>query len=254
MTKIKFCPIALSTLLLFVFTCAASAAEKPKLINTQKALTAYGFPGGSFSKNNKIIKSIDDSIKEKIGTTESKPAIDTGEEFLTAAFYSDITIEDERKEKTVMIEMASGKEGALKLGSMWLRKRIDTASYYDSAIKFICEKSEVTEAEIMAYYREAMSAEIDRIVRMVLKNTPRKLYTFELEPGEDTVNAIDLIKEYYFAPTRKNYENLVKACRYFGIRGAYSYKHRVCFDAMIKILGHLSPGLRDKVVKDLKKK
>jgi len=232
----------------------SSLSAKPKLINKQKALKAYGFTRGIFNKNNRIMKSIKKKIVKKIGKTEFTSKIDTAEEFLMAAFYSEIEIKNNRNKKLLIREMSTHQEGGLKLGAMWLRKRIDTSNYYDSAIKYICKHSNVKKSEIMSYYREAMSGEIDRIVRIVLGRTPRSHYTIEFKPGTKTVNAIDLIKTYYFAPTRYNYNRLMKACKYFGMKGSYSYKHRVCFNAMIKIIGHLSQGLKSKIIRDITKK
>lgn len=245
--------IVISLIALYIITSPVYGKEKPKLIDKQKALKACGFTEGIFSRKNKILNDLDDTIKKEIGIIEGNKQINTVEELLTAVHYSDFVPKDEKYRSVFFKEMSSGTETALKLGAMWLKKRVDTAQYYQNALDYICTKSKVTESEIFKYYQEAITAEIDRIVAMVLENTPRRLYTYKPEKGKVTVNAIDLIKNYYITPTSDNYKKLVEACKYFAHKGLRSDKYMFCFRAMLKIIGHLSPGLRRKVIRDIKK-
>lgn len=246
--------IIIPLIAVYIITSPLYGINAPKLIDKQKVMKACGFSDGSFSQKNKMLNELDDKLKTEIGKIEGKEHIDTTEEFLTAVSCSNIKIKNEKYLSVFYKEMSAGKENGLKLGSMWLKKRVDTANDYQNAIDLICKESKVKEAEIFEYYREAITAEIDRIVSRVLENTPRKLYTFKPAPGKVAVNAIDLIKNYYITPTGDNYKKLVEACKYFAYKGLRSDKYMFCFGAMLKIIGHLSPGLRSKVVRDVKKK
>lgn len=227
------------------------------LIDTARAMRAYGFSDGTFNAQASIVEKLKSGVVEKVGAFENAPVIDTKEEFLTAAFYSKLEPEKPEMKAVISQELSTGSSGARKIGAMWLKKRVDRGKTYNDVISYISTSSNLTEEQLLAYYREAISAEIDSIVASVMKDIPRKYYSYfrdgdpENTSSENNVNAIDLIKEYYIQPSEGNYKNLVSAVRYFGKKGTESQRGLVRFRAFVSILEELSPHLKEQITKDI---
>jgi hypothetical protein len=227
-------------------------------INTDRAMKGYGFSDGKLKTTADIVNKIDEGIAKDVGSFENSEKLDSEEEFLSAAFYSTLKVEKPEMQKIITEELSVGSNGGRKLGAMWLKKRVDMGKPYDTALSYIEKQSNLTREQLLTYYRAAISSHIDSIVRQVMTNIPRKYYNYimngdesENNPDAVTVNAIDLIKEYYLEPTDVNYNNLLDAVEYFGKKGTESQQGLVRFRAFISIIEKLSPNLKEQLTNDL---
>ncbi|MCB1174742.1 MAG: hypothetical protein KDK39_14325 [Leptospiraceae bacterium] len=139
-----------------------------------KVLKNYNaYEKGYFNQGKSALK-VEDALFEKYEKTEPNmvkiadldnvtESIDSQEEFITAVYYSPIQISP-AAQSAIDRELPKGKEGALKLGAMWLKKSVDentdsTSGKYTKALAIIQEKSGVSQSEILSYYRRSITAE-----------------------------------------------------------------------------------------------
>lgn len=225
--------------------------------DSSRAMKAYGFSAGTLNTHAEIITKLKKEVSEKVGTFELTKAIDSDEEFLTAAFYSDISVEDENSKSVLTEELSVGRNGGILLGALWLKKSVDTGSSYEEALSYIEKKSDITRDRMESYYRAAISSEIDRVTVLALKDIPKRYYDYVInendgKEGEKT-NGIDLIKEYYMYPTQDNYKRLLQAVYHFGQKGLSSKRDLVRFKAFISVIDTLSSGLKKRITDDMDK-
>ncbi len=188
-----------------VLLAASSATgSEVRLMDTSSILRNYGFANGRFDiyEAMAITPEMDSRVRTSFGAIEGKANIDSAEEFISAAYYSSIQIST-RAQSAIKKELPQGKEGALRLASMWLRKRAEhpeNRSGYMSALNIIMNRSRISMNEITDYYAASIEKEIvakgkrrlgDRYSERELKNTV-------LRP----------IINYYVNPTDENLKNI----------------------------------------------
>lgn len=190
-----------------------------RLMNMGNIFTAYGMPG-HFVRGHSAIRSIDVKTQLTIGKIEGAINIDTPEEFITAAYYSPIQISS-KAQTAINRELPQNKEGALRLGSMWMRKIAENpenkANYY-KAIDIICQKSNVTRAEINSHYAVSIEQEIFNTGKRHLgglysneelrNGTLRPIINYYLDPTEANLKMIAVV-----ADQSRNTEKYVDAVR-----------------------------------------
>lgn len=141
--------------------------------------------------------------------------IDTPEEFITAAYFSPVQIQitDASAAAAIEAELPHTDQtlAGKKLAAMWLKKRAErteSAESYLKAIEMIKAKTCITDAEITAYYTEAIALEIANIAREEFKALVGKLPV----AITDRISA-ELIKpliNYYQNPSQENYDKLAR--------------------------------------------
>jgi len=95
----------------------------------------------------------------QFGRIEGAINIDTPEEFITAAYYSPVEISASAR-AAINRELPQGREGALRLGAMWLKKSAElpqNAGAYQRALSMIMQRSGVSAQEIRDYYVRTMT-------------------------------------------------------------------------------------------------
>ena len=165
-----------------------------RLMNTTNVLKNYGFKDGEFRLGEDPIYKLPFKARVEYGKIEEEASVDTQEEFLTAAYYSPIKIEY-KAQAAIDKELPKGREGALRLGAMWLIKlaeKPENGLQYKKAIDMICAQSNVTRAEIDKYYAEA--------IRKKIYETPINSPVTKDEANQ----ARELLLTYTLTPTEKN--------------------------------------------------
>ncbi len=183
-----------------------NAGEQERLADINKILTAYRcLEKGKYRLGAPVVTKVSlgdysDGISQIEG---KKDLLDTPEEFITAAYYSDLDVINEVKD-VIRKELPPGKIGALRLGSMWLRKCAEergNCEKYGVAIDIIKERSEISEQAIHDYFSKAMENEIKALAAA---NSSTQL------PQKTIYNELcQPIITYYILPDNENENNLV---------------------------------------------
>ncbi len=196
---------------LFVFcaalmTFALPAGAEVRLVDTGRVLSAHGFKDGRFDPGADPIAIIDVKSHQNFGSIEKTASfLDTAEEFITAAYYSPIQVPASAR-AAIDRELPRGKEGALRLGSMWLRKTAEhpeNKAGYRKALDLIASKSSVTMNEINTYYAGAIEKEI------LAKGRSRLGRFYSYNELKNTV--LRPVVEYYINPTEENLRRMAVA-------------------------------------------
>jgi hypothetical protein len=185
-----------------------SAAEKERLPDMNKILTAYNcMEKKRYNYGAYVVTKV-----SLLGDTEDfssiegmKDLLDTPEEFITASFYDNVPVVNEARE-IIENELPRGKIGALRLTSIWLKKSAENRENYGKyriAITIIKKKSELSDGEIQNYYNKAMENEIKKIA---MENTGA-LYTQKIIYNEIMLPVL----KYYTEPDTRNEWNLINA-------------------------------------------
>lgn len=220
-----------------MFTQKLCAEEKmeTRLVNVSNVLSYYGFKGGKFSiSGDSVVDKLPAVDQIKFGKIEGVKCIDTPEEFITAAYYSQIEVPKSARTK-IEKELPRSKEGALRLASMWMKKAAifpENAAAYSKAIEIIKQKSNVTDTEIRAYY----AAAIEKEVLLLGKKYLGKWYKTE----EERRALLQPIIDYMLHPTND------------GLRKINAFHRSLTNDrnkyfGYTKIIDELDKGLGDKV-------
>jgi hypothetical protein len=185
MRKLFFTAVLLCALSV-ILPATLAADENPRMINIQPVIKAYGFQNGKFSAGSSIIEELPFEVQENVGSIEGDEIIDTPEEFVTAAWLSPVKIEvkDPNAMAVINKELPPGKEGALKLCSMWMEKRAvmrislpedsskkEKMAKYDAIINTLMQRQGITENELKAYYLLAIINAMATVVRDVYNTT-----------------------------------------------------------------------------------
>ncbi len=217
-----------------------AAMPEVRLMNVNNVLSAYGMTQG-FVRGSPIIRNIPFSRMVEFGPIENNPSIDTPEEFITAAFYSPIEVSASAR-AAINRELPQGREGALRLGAMWLKKSAEmpqNAGAYQRALSMIMQRSGVSEREIREYYVRIMTDTI---------NAAGQRYLGRYYTREQLVNTICRpLVEYYSNPTTSNYNTLVQTG---GSLGRERDNRMVHFLAMIRLLDPIYE-FRHRVTEDI---
>ena len=107
----------------------AHAAEEPRLwgqADTTNVLTYYGFKNGNFSVKNDHVQMLNITDENNMGNIEKSSALDTAEEFLTAAYFTPVDIKPSAKAR-IEKHLPKTKEGVLKLCNLWKLKMAENA-------------------------------------------------------------------------------------------------------------------------------
>ena len=167
-----------------------------RLMNTTNILRNYGFKNGNFDSTADVALETAIDANVKYGSIEEDDFIDTTEEFLTATYYSPIKITP-KAQAAIDKELPKGREGALRLGAMWLIKLAEEPEndlQYKKAIDMICAQSNVTRAEIDKYYAEAIRKKIyetpiDKVLTKDEQAQVRELFlAYMLNPTDKRMN------------------------------------------------------------------
>lgn len=239
--------------ILLVSTVVAQENEPTQAtyINISRVLMACGVSSASIRVDAEIERNLDAEDIRTIGSFEAGEHIDTPAEFVTAVFYSKHIPRRIEDHQILVEELSIGRMGGIRLGAMWLRKRIDDNQDYDKAIEYIKRKSELSDGDIQSYYRDALSAEVDEAALRIIGDSPRKRFTYGEAPSEK--NAIDVLKNYYVEPTDSNYKELLTAVDALGKADQKIPANRVRFVQFVRIIEKLSPDLRKRIAKDIYK-
>ncbi len=225
-------------------------------INTRRVLQAYGVGEATFAEKKALFEKLDAEDMRVIASFEKrKDQVDTIPEFMTAALYSGYKVKESENQLIILEELSIGTTAGKRLAATWLRKRIDDDATHADATAFIARKSNVSEEEMLAYYREAVSAEIDSVVERVLQNTTKKYFQYSADAnasaGAEKTDAIGVLKEYFVTPNDANYENLLEAMRRFGRESGNSTQAMARFRSFIRVIDLLSPKLRQRIARDI---
>ena len=205
----------LAALALVNFTVAAHA-DDVRMPDKVKILTAYGFKGGAYDTNNKVVEEISfgtSTDNRLLDIDGDRGFADSPEEFITAVYFTPVTI-NAGAQKIVDSELPRNKEGALRLCSMWLLKTAEypeNAGKYRDAIGIIKQKAgekfgvQLTDSEIRTYYADAIKKKVyETPIRLLAKDE------------QDRVR--ELLMAYLLEPTEKNaynFRNFVQGIRGF---------------------------------------
>jgi len=189
-------------LLILLLTPAAAQSKTPgeeiKLPDIKKVMSAYEFKNGEFNTSNKFVSEVMVDDETTIGVIENDTIIDSSEEFVTAAFFSQVKI-PKNSQSIVDKEFPKNELGAKRLCALWLKK---TAEYpenrtkYMNAIAIVKEKAkeqygaEISDESIREYYAEAM--------RKKIYGTPIKLLT-----KDEQEKVRELLLAYFIDPSEK---------------------------------------------------
>ena len=183
-----------------------------RLMNTTNVLRNYGFENGEFSVGKAPIYKLPFKTRVEYGKIEEGASVDTQEEFLTAAYYSPIKIEY-KAQAAIDKELPKGREGALKLAVMWLKKYAEYSNQensntrYDSALKgveAVKKNSNLTDAEIRQYFTAYIEKEAFELGK---KNLGAYYSNAELK------SVVHPIVDYYLNPTKDNLRKLYEAIK-----------------------------------------
>jgi len=141
--------------------CAHSVALNAgnSAVDVPGVLRALGFPGGVFDPVNAMDYQFDPAIEAKVGRFDRDAAVDTAEELLTALFYSPAAVGNKTRESIERL-LPPGREGALRLCSLWLLKSADTPAHgarYREAVRYIGERSKLQAGEILDFYEQKVA-------------------------------------------------------------------------------------------------
>ncbi|MFW5808015.1 MAG: hypothetical protein ACOC2H_08915 [Spirochaetota bacterium] len=247
-------------LLFLVFNISLCAQDdwgdtEARLPDTSRIMKAYGFSGGTLTRSAAIIDTLNDETAENTGLIEKTPVVDTAEEFITAAFFSQIVPENPDSRDMLTGELPPGRTGSLMVGAMWLKKGANMRKEYDRALTYIVRHSTASKEQITEYYRLAVSARIEEITARVLAGVPKSYYTYtrerETAQTDGSANAIDILKRYYTHPSDETYASLVEAVRRIGEKGTKSDKDMTRFRLLVRIIDDISPDLRKRIAADM---
>jgi hypothetical protein len=174
-------------------------------MNVNNVLRYSGFRNGIFNAGADPVGMLDVNAHQSFGSVEGTNGfVDTPEEFITAAYYSPVEVSAGAR-AAINRELPQGREGALRLGAMWLKKGAElphNAAAYQRALGMIMQRSGVSAQEIRDYYVRTMTETIHAAGQRFLG----RYYT-----REQLVNTVCRpIVEYYSNPTTSNYTRLVQ--------------------------------------------
>lgn len=199
-----------------------------RLMDMNNILRNYGFKEGCFYLDiNTPDNKLPFIVRAQFGAIEKDACIDTAEEFVTAAYYSPISISP-KAQAAIDKELPKDSEGAKRLGAMWMRKIAEypeNSANYNKAIDLICSKSNVTRTEITAYYAIA----IEKLIFETGKKHLGGLYSQkELKDG-----GLKPIVDYYLNPTEDNLNKIALTAKESRDRKKY-------FDVLVNLNEPLS--------------
>ena len=183
-----------------------TAKEEERIADIKKILTAYGcIKNGKYNYGAYVVTKVSllgniDDISQIEGMKE---LLDTSEEFITASYYSQVSVIKEMRE-IMQKELPPGKIGGLRLASMWLKKSAEDRDYhgkYTVVINIIKKKSELSDKNIRNYFNKAIENEIHKIA----VDNIGALFTQKIIYNEICVPVIT----YYIHPNIENENNLI---------------------------------------------
>ena len=145
----------------------AHAAEEPRLwgqADTRNVLTNYGFQNGHFNTTANPVQELNFTDQNNIGSVEKDSAIDTKEEFLTAAYFTPVDVKPSAKAR-IEQHLPKNKEGVLKLCNMWKLKMAELPGHrdkYATAIRLVRKLASekmginVSHNEVEAHYARSI--------------------------------------------------------------------------------------------------
>lgn len=174
-----------------------------RLMNVNNILKNYGFREGVYNSGDSANCKFNLLTQSTYGKIEEGASIDTAEEFLTAAYYSPIKIEY-KAQAVIDKELPKGKEGALKLTTMWLKKcaEEDACDGAQKAIDIIKTKSGLNDTDIRNYFVAAIEKEA---------LAQGKKYLGKYYSNDELKYVVKPLIEYYMNPTKANLEKLADA-------------------------------------------
>ncbi len=185
----------------------SSAAEDVRLPDITKLLTAYGCPEkGPIQYHPRVVvrgKFLFYDKNDISSIEEDKKFLDTPEEFITAAYLSDMKVIDE-VQGIIQSELPEGKGGGLRLISMWRKKYAEypgVTADYQKAVNLIKTKEKLLDTEIKDYFVHAIEHEILMHAQSSLGQwySSAQLRSAVCQP----------IIEYYINPVSANKEKII---------------------------------------------
>lgn len=193
--------------LMLLFKAALVYADgDERFADVGKILTAYGcIENGQYAYGAYIVTKakIFDSNYDISSIERIKNLLDTPEEFITVSYLKNLQVIEEVK-GILQNELPRDKSGALRLSSMWLKKKAEypenTASY-QKVVDIIKNDCGLNDSEIKIYFAKAVENE-------VLKQGNAYLGKWYL-PKQLKEDICKPIIVYYIDPTQSNKDKIV---------------------------------------------
>ena len=196
--------------IIFLIVSLSYTFAQDTIFDTKAILTSYGFEDGYFNIGSSIIDQIPRSIKRNFSEIEENPRlIDTAEEFITGAYFSELP---------TSIEITP-----LQLCAMWYKKLAenqadvlsgvrsnvtDYQSNYLDIIDWIIAETEIANRnEAKTFYDNVIEQEI---MRVGLEHLGSHYSEAELR---DSV--LESLVDFYRNPTLVNLNGVVDVCVFF---------------------------------------
>lgn len=169
------------------------------MLSTNSLLSYYGFTGGTFNAGSSIVTQIPRAERRTFGAFEGSTAIDTPEEFLTAAYFSPVQIVITDASAAAAVETvlphADPRTAGLKLGAMWYKKIVElqfcdptnTAQLanYELAINTISTRTGVSRADMVEFFRSGINSVVSESVEREFNTI-----SFMMSGGGKTFNSV----------------------------------------------------------------
>ena len=182
------------------------AAGDERFADINKILTSYGcLENGQYTYGAYIVTKakIFDSNYDISSIERLKDLLDTPEEFITVSYLKNLQVIEEVR-GIIQSELPKDKIGALRLSSMWLKKKAEypeNAATYQKVVDIIKNDCGLNNGEIKNYFAKAVENEVLKQGNEYLGKwySPKQLKEDICKP----------IIEYYIDPTQSNKDKIV---------------------------------------------
>jgi hypothetical protein len=242
MKKIAISAIFILGFILLSKNALICAAGDERFADVDKILTAYGcLENGQYNYGAYIVTKakLFDSNYDITSIERIKNLLDTPEEFITVSYLKNLQVIEEVR-GIIQNELPRDKIGALRLSSMWLKKKAEypeNATSYQKVVYIIKNDCGLTDGEMKDYFAKAVENEVLKQGNAYLGKwySPQQLKDDICKP----------IIEYYIDPTQSNKQQIVMM--WLQVLNKNQYKGEGYIEVLIKSNDKLATTIINKI-------